>query len=84
MAAKKDRLLDPAKLLIHEFRNCVHQINMELDLAEQGLKKFSYADLRDAVDYMTCSLEALRVRLIRIREEGRSDKESIDNCKRSR
>jgi len=39
MAAKKNRLTDTAKLLIHEFRNCVHQIKMELDLAELAPRK---------------------------------------------
>jgi hypothetical protein len=74
MAPKKDRLTDTGKVLIHEFRNCVHLINMELDLAERGLKKFKYADLMSAVDYMTCSLEDLRLRLLRMTEEGRRDK----------
>jgi hypothetical protein len=37
MAAKRSRLADPEKLLIHEFQNCVHKITMELDLAELGL-----------------------------------------------
>jgi hypothetical protein len=74
MAAKKNCLTDTGKLLIHEFRNCVHQINMELDLAERGLhEKFKYADLISAVDSMSRSLEDLRVRLVRIRE-GRRDK----------
>jgi uncharacterized cupin superfamily protein len=46
MAAKRSRPADAGKLLIHEFRNCVHQINMELDLAERGVEeKFKYADL---------------------------------------
>jgi hypothetical protein len=74
MPAKKNCLTDKGKLLIHEFRNCVHQINMELDLAERGLEKFKYADLISAVDSMTCSLEDLRLRLFRIREEDRGDK----------
>ena len=66
MAPKKDRLTAPGKLLIHEFRNCVHRINMELDLAERGLDdKFSHVDLVSAVDSMTRSLEELRVRLVR-------------------
>jgi hypothetical protein len=69
MAPKKDT--DIGKVLIHEFRNCVHQINMELDLAERGLKELRYADLISAVDYLTCSLEDLRLRLFRIREESR-------------
>jgi hypothetical protein len=43
MAAEKNRLADTGKLLIHEFQNCVHKINMELDLAERGLEeKFKY------------------------------------------
>jgi hypothetical protein len=61
-------------VLIDEFRNCVHQINMELDLAERGFEKFKYADLINTVDYMTCSLEDLRLRLVRIREKGRREK----------
>jgi hypothetical protein len=55
--------------LIHEFQNCVHKINMELDLAERGLeKKFKYADLISAVDSMNRSLQDLRVHLVRIEE----------------
>jgi hypothetical protein len=77
MAPKKDCLTDKGKALIHEFRNCVHQIHMELDLAELGLERFEYGDLVTAVDYMTCSLEDLRVRLIRIRGEGRSDDKNL-------
>jgi hypothetical protein len=73
MAPKKDCQTDREKALIHEFRNCVHLINMELDLAERGLEKFSYTDLVTAVDYMTGSLEDLRVRLVRVRQ-GRRDK----------
>jgi hypothetical protein len=69
MTATKKRPTDIEKLLIHEFRNCVHRINMELDLAERGLEeKFRYADLVSAVDFMTRSLEELRVRLVRTRE----------------
>ena len=72
MAVEKNRLADTGNLLIHEFQNCVHKINMELDLAERGLEeKFKYADLISAVDSMNRSLEDLRVRLVRIREESR-------------
>ena len=74
MAAKKDYQTRTEKVLIHEFRNCVHQINMEIDLAERGLSRFEYADLRTAVDYMICSLEDVRLRLFKIRGDGRSDK----------
>jgi hypothetical protein len=74
MTPKNDCLTDTDKVLIHEFRNCVHQINMKLDLAERGLETFKYADLINAVDYMTCALEDLRLRLVRIREEGRREK----------
>jgi hypothetical protein len=74
MAAKKNRLANTGKLLIHEFRNCVHQINMELDLAERGLEEnFKYADLISAVDSMNRSLEDLRVRLVRIGERRRGE-----------
>ena len=84
MAAKKSRLADAGKLLIHEFRNCVHQINMELDLAERGVeKKFKYADLISAVDSMNRSLEDLRVRLIRMEESRRGEK-SIEDCESGR
>jgi hypothetical protein len=72
MAPKQNDLTDTGKVLIHEFRNCVHHINMELDLAERGLEKFKYADLISAVDAMSRSLEELRVRLVRTREEGRT------------
>jgi hypothetical protein len=69
MAAKKSRPTDAGKLLIHAFRNCVHQINMELDLAKRGLlEEPKYADLISAVDFMNRSLEDLRVRLVRIEE----------------
>ena len=74
MAPKKHGLTDTAKRLTHEFRNCVHHVNMELDLAERGLEKFKYADLVSAVDAMTRSLEDLRLRLVKIREDGRRDK----------
>lgn len=68
--AETKRLTDTGKLLIHEFRNCVHQINMELDLAERGLgQKFKYTDLISAVDSMDRLLEELRIRLVRIGEE---------------
>jgi hypothetical protein len=84
MAAKKNRLADTGKLLIHEFRNCVHQINMELDLAERGLEeKFKYADFISAVDSMNRSLEDLRVRLVRM-EEGRRGEKSIEDCESGR
>ena len=80
MAANKRGLADAGKLLIHEFRNCVHQINMELDLAERGVEeKFKYADLISAVDSMNRSLEDLRVRLVRM-EENRRGKKSIEDC----
>jgi hypothetical protein len=43
---------------------------MELDLVERRLEeKFKYVDLISAVDSMNRSLEDLRVRLVRIREE---------------
>jgi hypothetical protein len=75
MALQKDCLTDTGKLLIHQFQNCIHRIHMELDLAERGLdEKFKYADLIGAVDSMTRSLQDLRVRLVRISEEGRRDK----------
>ena len=75
MAPKKDCSTDTGKLLIHQFQNCIHRIHMELDLAERGFEgKFNYADLISAVDSMNCSLEDLRVRLVRIREEGGRDK----------
>ena len=72
----KKKLSDnTGKLLIHEFRNFVHQINMELDQAERGLEeKFKYADLISTVDSMTRSLEDLRARLLRIRKIVRTKK----------
>jgi hypothetical protein len=74
MAAKKSRLVDAEKLLIHEFRNCVQKINMELDLAELGLaKEFKYADLISVVDFMNRSLEDLRVHLVRMEESRRQN-----------
>jgi hypothetical protein len=75
MAPNKNGLTDTGKLLIHEFRNCVHRINMELDLAERGLdKKVEYDDLISAVDSMNRSLEELRVRLVSGTRQGRRDK----------
>jgi hypothetical protein len=75
VAAKRSRPADAGKLLIHEFRNCIHEINMELDLAELGIeKKFKYADFISAVDSMNRSLEDLRVRLIRMEESRRGEK----------
>jgi hypothetical protein len=75
MAAKKSCLVVAGKLLIHEFRNCVHQLNMELDLAELGVEeKFKYADLINAVDLMNRSLEDLRARLVRMEESRRGEK----------
>jgi hypothetical protein len=71
MARKKNRLTDTGKLLIHEFQNCVHRINMELDLAERELgRKFEYIDLISAVDSMNRSLKDLRVRLVKIKRRG--------------
>jgi hypothetical protein len=66
MASKNDHL----KALIHEFGNFVHVINMELDLVERRSEKVDSADvdLLEAVDHVTCSLEDLRLRLVRIKE----------------
>jgi hypothetical protein len=75
MAAKKSCLPDTRELLIYEFRNCVHQINMELDLAERGLvEELKYADLISAVDSMNRLLEDLRARLVRMEENRRGEK----------
>jgi hypothetical protein len=79
MAAKKSRPktrpTDTGKLLIHAFRNCVHQIHMEIELAERGLdEKFKYAELMSALDFMNRSLEVLRVRLVRMKESRRGEK----------
>jgi hypothetical protein len=80
MAAKKRGLADAGTLLIHEFRNCVHRINMELDLAVWGVEeKFKYADFISAVDSMNRSLEDLRTRLVRM-EERRIGEKSIGDC----
>jgi len=84
VAAKRSRPADAGKLLIHEFRNCIHEINMELDLAELGIEeKFKYADFISAVDSMNRSLEDLRVRLIRMEESRRGEK-SIEDCESGR
>ena len=85
MAAKKNPLADTGKLLIHEFQNCVHKINMELDLAERGLveETFKYADLISAVDSMNRSLEDLRFRLVRMEESHRGEK-STGDCESGR
>jgi PAS fold len=66
---KENPLADAAKLLTHEFHNCVHKINMELDLAGLGLRgKFHDTDLVNAVDSMNRSLTDLRSRLLRTDE----------------
>jgi hypothetical protein len=84
MAEKKRGLADAGKLLIHEFRNCVHQINMELDLAERGVEeKLKYADLISAVDSMNRSLEDLRFRLVGMEESCRGEK-STGDCESGR
>jgi hypothetical protein len=85
MAAEKNRLADTGKLLIHEFQNCVHKINMELDLAERGLveETFKYADLISAVDSMNRSLEDLRFRLVGMEESCRGEK-STGDCESGR
>jgi len=69
--AKKSRPTDAGKLLIHAFRNSVHYIHMEIDLAERGLdENFKYADLMSAVDFMNRS----RARLVRMKESRRGEK----------
>jgi hypothetical protein len=74
MATKEILRKDPREL-VHEFRNCIHQIHMELDLAERGLnEKFRHADIMNALDLMSRSLEDLRTRLVRIRESRRDEK----------
>ncbi len=84
MAAKRSRLADAEKLLIHEFQNCVHKITMELDLAELGLvEEFKYADFISAVDSMNRSLEDLQLRLVRM-EESRRGQKSIRDCETGR
>jgi len=63
---KENSHTDAVKLLTHEFQNCVHRINMELDLAGLGLTgKFHYNDLVNAVDSMNRSLADLRSQLVR-------------------
>jgi hypothetical protein len=85
MASKKNRLADTENLLIHEFRNCVHVINMELDLVEQGLEgKTKYADLLSAVDFMNRSLEDLRVRLEKSMADCENDRRSGSARRRRR
>ena len=76
LAEKRRRRFDgETRKLIHEFQNCVHKINMELDLAELGLvEEFKYADLISAVDFMNRSLEDLRTRLVRMEERRRGEK----------
>jgi PAS fold len=70
---KENPLADAVKLLTHDFQNCVHKINMELDLAGMGLRgKFHYTDLVDAVDSMSRSLADLRSQLVRTDERRSS------------
>jgi hypothetical protein len=85
VASKKNRLADTENLLIHELRNCVHLINMELDLAERGVKgKIKYADLISAVDFMNRSLEDLRVRLEKSMADCENDRRSSSAQRRRR
>lgn len=84
MASKKNRLADTENLLIHELRNCVHLINMELDLVERGVKgNIKYANLLSAVDFMNRSLEDLRVRLEKSMADCENDRKS-DSARRRR
>ena len=70
---KENPLADAVKLLTHDFQNCVHKINMELDLAGMGLRgKFHYTDFVDAVDSMSRSLADLRSQLVRTDERRTS------------
>ena len=70
---KENPLADAVKLLTHEFQNCVHKINMELDLAGLGLRgKFQSTDLVNAVDSMSRSLADLRSQLVRTDERRTS------------
>jgi hypothetical protein len=70
---KENHLADAVKLLTHDFQNCVHKINMELDLAGMGLRgKFHHTDLVDAVDSMSRSLADLRSQLVRTAERRTS------------
>ena len=72
---RRQRFDGETRKLIHEFQNCVHKINMELDLAELGLvEEFKYADLISAVDFMNRSLEDLRTRLVRMEERRIGEK----------
>ena len=76
LAEKRRRRFDgETRELVHEFQNCVHKINMELDLAVWGVEeKFKYADLISAVDFMNRSLEDLRTRLVRMEERRIGEK----------
>jgi PAS fold len=70
---EENPLADAVKLLTHEFQNCVHRINMEVDLAGLGLRgKFDYTDLVNAVDSMNRSLADLRSQLVRTDERRTS------------
>jgi hypothetical protein len=74
---KENSLADAVKRLTHEFQNCVHKINMELDLAGLGLRgKFDHTDFVNAVDSMNRSLADLRSQLIRTDERPTSQNPS--------
>lgn len=74
---RENPLADAIKVLIHEFQNCIHKINMELDLAGLGLKgKFNYIDFVSTVDTMNRSLEDLRSQLVTIAEHHTSQNPS--------
>jgi len=70
---KDNHIANAAKLLTHEFQNCVHKINMELDLAKLGLRgKVKRSDLVSTVDSMNRSLEDLRAKLVGVEEDRAS------------
>ncbi len=74
--AKKDHS-DSAKLLIHEFRNCIHKISMELELAQMDLKRKSNStEVENVVDSMSRSLADLRDQLFKI-VEGRTSQDPL-------
>lgn len=80
---KENFLADAVKLLIHEFQNCVHKINMEIDLGKLGLEgKFKYSDLVSALDAMNRSLEDLRAQLGRIEDISQNPAAILDTIVR--
>jgi hypothetical protein len=66
---KKDDIGDIAKLLIHEFQNCIQKVAMELELSQMDLRrKYNSTEFASAMESMNHSLEDLREQVARVLE----------------